>query len=311
MHLQLAKAHHVSQPCEIFFHIPKTGGQSLHNLISREYRNRSILNTHCGLLTRSVWQNFIRPLESCPIPLRPHYDIVIGHMKFGVHELLRGPSRYITFLRDPVKRFVSYYLMLKRMGIVSRNHQLDPSRPNWNLHHHESLPRELDNGQTRALANADWDLPLGQCTEEHLEMAKANLDNYFEFVGLTEHFDLSLMLLKRICGWRWHFYARKNVSPTVLSHYLAPDASDAIARLNRFDCQLYVYAKERLTETARRYGTALRLERAAFVAFNGIHRGKHHLVQSVKKKKSRLLNPPRPRPVQPLLALPASVVETL
>jgi hypothetical protein len=310
MHLQPVKGRGDSQPCEIFFHIPKTGGQSLHNLISREYRNRSILNTHCGLLTPQVWQNFTRPLESRPVQLRPRYEVVIGHMKLGVHELLRGPSRYITFLRDPVKRFLSYYFMLQRMEVVPRNHRIDPDRPDWNLSQHESLPCELDNGQTRALANADWDLPLGQCTGEHLKMAKANLDHYFEFVGLTEHFDLSLMLLKRICGWRWHLYARKNVSPIVRSHNLDPGVLDAIARMNCFDRELYDYAKDRLMATASRYGMALRLERAAFVACNGIHRGKHHIVQSVKKKLRRAVQP-QPKPVQPLLAIQSSIIETL
>ena len=310
MHLQTVKSESLSQACEIFFHIPKTGGQSLHNLISREYRNRSILNTHCGLLTPSVWQNFTRPLESYPRLLRPRYDVVIGHMKFGLHELLGGPSRYITFLRDPVKRFVSYFLMLQRMGIVPMNLKLDPSRPDWNLRHHESIPRELDNGQTRALANADWDLPFGLCNEEHLKAAKANLDHYFEFVGLTEHFDLSLMLLKRITGWRWHFYARKNVSPNVRSNRPSPDILEEISRLNSFDRQLYFYAKERLMGTAGRYGRSLRLERAAFAFCNDVHRGKHFIVQSLKKKLKRP-DKPQPKLVQPPLALQNSVVETL
>jgi hypothetical protein len=287
MHLQLEHSREVLPPCDIFFHIPKTGGQSLHNLISREYRHKAILNTHCGLMTAPVWQRFTERIAPTASEVRPRYDAVTGHMKFGIHDLVSGPSRYITFLREPVKRFVSYYLMLKRMGVVPKEHQMDPSRPDWNLSDHESLPRELDNGQTRALADADWDLPLGQCTEEHLKRAQANLDNYFAFVGVTEHFDLSLMLLHRFCGWRWRFYVPKNVAPADGTPRLSSEIVDSIGRLNQFDRQLHEHAKNKLKEIARSYGPRLRLELAAYRACNAVHQGRHFARVALKQKMGR------------------------
>src|ERR1700678_704934 len=98
-------------PSNIFFHLPKTGGQTFHNLISREYRHEQVLTTHCGLLTPAVWEHFTQGVKR--FRQLPRYRAITGHMKFGIHEMLPGPSRYVTFLRDPVKRFASYYYMLR------------------------------------------------------------------------------------------------------------------------------------------------------------------------------------------------------
>lgn len=284
---QSAQVTRADSPCDIFFHLPKTGGQTLHNLIVRGYRHELVLDTGCGLLTAPVWEHFIQRL-TCFREL-PRYRAVIGHMKFGVHEMLPGRSRYFTFLRDPVKRFASYYYMLRRMGHVPALHRIVPDRPDWNLSCHATLPYELDNGQTRALANADWDLPVGQCTEEHFNTARANLDRHFAFVGLTEQFDLSLMMLKRLCGWRWHFYRPKNIAPSETGYRLAPKVLEAIAELNRFDLQLHAYARQRLEATARSYGAELRLEHGAYVACNAVHRCIHRVRSPLKKKLRQLL----------------------
>ena len=283
MHVRPAGLSPDFQPCEIFFHIPKTGGQSLHNLIWREYRHHPMLDTHCGLLTTSVWQDFADRMADHPATRAPRYRVVGGHMKFGVHEMLDYPARYLTMLRDPVRRFASYYFMLQRSGHVPAGHRLDPDRADWNLSGHETLPRELDNGQTRALANADWDLPLGECTEDHLKLAQANLDRHFAFVGVTEHFDLSLMVLMRVCRWRWHFYVPRNVSPVVRSQRFSPDVLESIERLNRFDRQLHAHAKKRLLETARGYGVNLQMEKIAYMAGNVVHNARYCLRRSLKR----------------------------
>ena len=256
----------------IFLRVPKSGSSTLQNIFYREYRGTPTLETGCGLLVPSQWDRFAQGVKAMPARERESYQTVIGHMKFGAHRLLPGRSEYVTFLRDPVRRFASYYYMLRRMGIVPSDHRIEPDRADWNLSAHETFARELDNGQTRALANADWDLPLGGCNEKHLEAAKANIDAHFAFVGLTEQFDLSLMLLKRLCGWRWHFYVSKNVTPRSTSREgLSPEVRAAITRLNRLDYQLYAHVKERLLETAASFGFSLRLEHAAYVAGNRVH----------------------------------------
>lgn len=276
----------ISEPasCDIFFRIPKTASYTLRNLVTREYGKKACLDTDFPLLNPEVWRHFMQDTAAMPVEKRSQYRTILGHMKFGVHELVPGSARYITFLRDPVKRFASYYYMLRQIGIVALNHHFDPERPDWNMPNHESFHRELDNGQTRALANTDFELPFGQCNEDHLQAAKDNIDKHFAFVGLTEHFDLSLMLLKRICGWRWHFYVAKNVTPpSAVTPRLTPPMLQAISRLNRLDYQLYDYARERFWETVRSYGPVLQWEHRAFVACNTVHHGFHHVYYPLKQ----------------------------
>jgi len=271
-------------PCNIFFRIPKTASFTLRNLVSREYRKVPCLDTDFPLLSPESWQHFLKCVELLPEEKRAQYRSIVGHMKFGVHEILPGSARYVTFLRDPVKRFASYYYMLRRIGLVIPTHRFEPTRPDWNMPGHESFPRELDNCQTRALANADLNLPFGQCTEKHLEQAKANIEKHFVFVGLTERFDLSLMLIRRLCGWRWHFYVPKNATPQFTTEQrLCPDVLEAIGRLNRFDRELYSFAAQRFEETVRQQGLSLKIEHAGFISCNLLHKKFHRIYRPLKR----------------------------
>ncbi len=275
--------------CYIFLRIHKTASYTLNNLVSREYRAAPVLETDFSFMNLSKWKRFTQRLAAIPLEERIRYRAIVGHMKFGAHELMPQPCRYITFLRDPVKRFVSYYYMLRQHGLIPPEAVFDPKHLDRNMHLHESLARELDNGQTRALANTDLDLPFGGCTEEHLKAAQANLDKYFVFVGFTERFNLSLMLLQRICGWRWHFYVPKNVTPNAApKDRLSSGVLESIARLNRFDARLYQYAQQRFDEMVERHGVSLQLEHWLFASCNMLHRGYHHISYPLRKRIRRL-----------------------
>ena len=234
-----ATRHHAADPRTIFFHTPKTAGQSLINLISREYRGR-VMDTSAAPLTRESWKRFTQRVAALPAEELRGNRALTGRMKFGAHELFPGPSRYLTFMRDPVKRFVSFYDMTKRLAMISPEHEFDLARPDWNRPEESWFTREIDNGQTRALADADWDLPFGGCHEGHFQAALANLERYFVFTGLTEQFDLSLLMLGRVCGWRLHFYVAKNVAPRRdAREVISPAVRGAITDLNSFDRRLY------------------------------------------------------------------------
>ena len=67
-------------------------------------------------------------------------------------------------------------------------------------------------GQLGAISG-DLDTPFGACTSDMLERAKRHIEERFSFVGITERFDESLVLLRRTFAWKPPYYVAANVTP--------------------------------------------------------------------------------------------------
>lgn len=170
-------------------------------------------------------------------------------MPFGLHEILPQPATYITVLRGAVERVISAYYFM-------RNYKLHPNywkfrREGWTLEDFvRCSPRE--NVQTKMIAGADYDAP---CTAETLLKAKNNLQ-YFSVVGLTEHFEESLALMKLRFGWKLKSYSSFNVTRIRPKKRDLPQSTlDLIAERNRFDIELYKYVAKIFEETINKNAT--------------------------------------------------------
>ncbi len=267
----------------LFLHIPKTAGMSLNGLLVRNYRGRKQFNAGITDTSSASWQKCLDHLRHTAPGEMEQISVVKGHFIFGLHELIPGPSTYITFLRDPVKRLVSHYNMIKRGQGIPAGHQLDPSRADWNLGPWPDFLRTMDNYQTRAISGRDFDVPFGACNQEHLALAKENLDRHFAFVGTTEQFDLSLTVLRRTLGWKMRFYVPDNVAPD-RSPKPAPHVIDALRQLNSLDAELYRYGSERLVKLAEKSGWNLQAEVGLYRAGNQLHRQLHHWRHRLKRR---------------------------
>jgi hypothetical protein len=268
----------------IFLHIYKTGGLSLRNLILRSCRGQKHLDTGLGEVTTLQWKDYLKKLRELPPDKLADYRLFMGHMPMGLHEVLPEGARYVAFLRDPVSRMISYFRMQHRRGLIPAFSTIDPSRQDWNLPD-PLLLRTLDNGQTRILAGADLDLPFGGCTENHLRAAQANLDRHFDLVGLTEDFPLSLALLRRLYGWKWHFYIPRNVAPSPEAESRLPsEVIQEMRQLNRFDIELYHYAKQRMHEKAHHYGFSLQVNYRMFTSCNRVHQVVQRTRKGIKRR---------------------------
>jgi len=256
---------------------------SLRGLFVKNYRDGKHFNTELSSLPTQNWERCLDRIQKMPREELERHQVFKGHMPFGLHEFLPRPVGYITFLRDPVRRAISHYRMLCRKKIVPPPHVIAPFRGNWNTASHPELAYALDNGQTRVLSGTDPDLPFGACSESHLQKALENLERHFQFVGLTEQFDLSLLLLGKECGWKWHFYVPDNVTPGE-GPSLSPALVESIRDLNRFDAELYRYAQERFRALADRHGWTLRAEHRLYSVGNHLHQRLHVLRHRLRRR---------------------------
>ena len=222
----------------IFVHIPKAGGSTLQEVVVRQYRGaRGFRFTGGG--------DRLAAFTALPQEERDGFDLLQGHVHFGLHRLLSRPATYITMLRDPVDRVVSHYHFV----LANPDHYLYPQIAGRGMSLIDYVlaraSHELDNDQVRWLCAADhFDVEIGRVSRAMVEEAKWNLANAFEVVGLVERFDDTVRCLEAAFGWAGGGPAeRRNVNkhrPTIAE--VPTEARDAIRRVNRYDVELYEFA---------------------------------------------------------------------
>jgi hypothetical protein len=236
----------------IFLHIPKTAGTTLRRIIDRQYRPQEIYSTDPTPLQPSASLEAFKQLSTAE---RAQIRLLRGHLPFGVHTFVPGPSTYFTVLRDPVERVLSYYYFTRRFSPQAlRQHVNTPAM---------TLPRFVEsqafittrNLQTRLLAGMGRRRATTKDDEEILALAKKNLQEAFTVVGLTERFDETLLLLKNAFHWRHIFYVKLNVTrrrPT--QHATPPEIRQVIRADNHLDLELHRYALDLFEEQIQRQG---------------------------------------------------------
>jgi hypothetical protein len=183
-------------------------------------------------------------------------SILFGHFCFSLHKRLGDPApSYMTVLRDPVERVISWY-----------RHQTRASDARFYRDIHEKgltlaeiidrgLAHEVNNHSVRMICT---DSPLKwQHTRDavsfkltgkkfyqfdaprHLKLAFERIRRTFCFVGVVERFDLLLNFLAELAGKACKFAVPKeNIAPnndvTVDTQTL-----DLIKRANRLDYELF------------------------------------------------------------------------
>lgn len=219
----------------LFLHIPKAGGTTFHAILENLHPNKAGI---CSITPSFSIQDFI----NLPKAKKEEIDLFKGHFEFGMHKYFEGDQfQYITLFRKPVERVISHYYYVLR----TPQHYLyqKVAKTNMSLHDYamSDLSTELDNGQLRLLTGSE-DASIA-CTPELLEQARRNLQKHFVSFGIVEQFDQSLILFKHKMGWEdFPVYKRLNVTKKKPKE-IAPEVRQAIEQRNRFDMELYAWAK--------------------------------------------------------------------
>jgi hypothetical protein len=209
----------------------------------------------------------------------PGTRFVAGHMRMddSLYRLLPRSYAHITILRDPIDRFISdYYYAVK--GATGPVHELTQSR-RLTLKEFVNSGLGRSNDQVKRLAGVNRLFVWGSCTEENLRTAKKNLVEKISFFGLLERFDEMLVGLRRLLGWEEIYYVRKNTGRArPPRESMSPEDLEYVAEYNRYDMELYEYAKSIFEERISRWGEPFRQELEQFRSRNAEYQQSQQVV---------------------------------
>jgi len=230
----------------VLVHIPKTAGTTLAALLRYHYRGGAFRGA-ANALTDPVRAE----ARLAAIARTPKIRAVAGHVTVGLVDRRLPDAQLVTILRDPVDRTLSHYDFLVRppagrkkpagRGLTPPG--LGPAPPELTLE--DALGTYIpDNLQTRMLCGIVS--PYEALPADALELATANLDRRFAFVGTTERFDELLALLNRELGWPVTAYRAARPNPE--RRPPSEDARRLVFEHNRLDRELHARAGERFGE---------------------------------------------------------------
>jgi len=233
-----------------YLHIPKTAGTSLISFLDSQFDSSEICPAQ-----------LLPSLFALPRQDLSKYAFFRGHLWHGLNTYLKRDLAYITMLRDPVQRTISWYSHVRREPGAYRHDQV--VNENWSLLEFvsdEATNWDMINAQTLFLAvDLDYEklakdpVDYGQAVvreyasrkndRELLNVAKARLEQCL-FVGLAERMSESLQLLSHTLGFYPVIEERKlNVSSNrVPAEALSAEALEAIHRVTELDRELYDWA---------------------------------------------------------------------
>jgi hypothetical protein len=232
----------------IFIHIPKTGGTTLKNIFKQHYSNSM----------KVISPDFTMKdlLSSNESELNSIYNLY-GVIPYGLDDFFPYKMHYLSMLRHPVKRLFSlyrYFCYDKAEGfhkIIPKNEQNSITSFVENIDKYTNI--HGNNAQTRLLAGGKIANTL--CYEPHvntydlnilLKKAKYNVQNQFLFIGSTELFDESIILMKKHLEWRTPiFYLKRNITKNTSAN-LSKEEINFIKEKNKYDMQLYDIVNQNL-----------------------------------------------------------------
>jgi hypothetical protein len=274
----------------IFFHIAKTAGTTLHQILRRNFPDDAMISMNYGANA-----GYVDELKYLSAERKAKIKYLHAHMMpLSIREYLPS-SIAIALLRDPVDRVISEYFYICQ----AQAHPLHAQFVSHNTSLYDYIttgisPAAVQSGQTRLLSGiqgVDWATGAGPLSRDVLETAKKNLQNKFVLVGFTERFDETLVLLKHILGWKNAnlLYRKHNVSQNRLPRQHIPGTVlKLIEQYNEFDIELYHFAERQFNQLIAEKGFSFNTELQLFRTYNKSYNQAHKIKELFRSMKQLL-----------------------
>lgn len=243
-----------NKPLYIFVHIPKTAGLTFRYHIRKNFSEEKYLllaHTLFGLKSypppdyQEYKEKVFKYLSNLDNKRKNRLTILFGHyVPHGVHKYFDRPYKYITFVRNPIKRVVSAYNHKLTKYHLARKQEKDtfyverslfvkkriPNFEEW-FDYYYSTSRKYS---TKTMYEFLKNLGYGNEIEEMIEK--------FYFIGITKKFQNDFLYLCKKLGINKHFLS-KNKS---IKFFKLKDnkIKQKIATENIMDIDLYTQALE-------------------------------------------------------------------
>jgi hypothetical protein len=230
----------------IFQHIPKCAGTTITHLLLNELLPEE--DSCCmfqGMNPNKHFQSLIHQ--------QPTSSILMGHVLFGIHNLINEECRYITVLRQPVLRVISqFYAQYSWKKEIVGTHDGVKDFEEFVQGKKSILGNNL---MTRMICGWPNDLQRNfaancvPCTERMFESACQNIDNWYDLIGFQEYLDPFVSKLVQLFGGVSPLeipVINQTVADGIISPNLLPEnVIDLVLQANQFDVRLYNYCLER------------------------------------------------------------------
>lgn len=231
-----------------FVHIPRTAGTTFGAYLDGLYAGRDVAKFYADD-AHPVVNEKLDAFRRLAAGEKASYALLRGHFVYGFDGGESG-CRYVTLLREPVARLVSYYFYALKEPMNYLHTYLLQRRIGLESFLMSDASIDLDNYQVRAVSGAAFGSSRERVSGAHLALAKRNLVERFAAFGLTERFDASMRRFARQFGWAPAPRERRNEGAYGRDVELGDACRAYVEEKNRFDIELYRFAQAHFDSAA-------------------------------------------------------------
>lgn len=244
-----------------FLKAHKCGSSTVQNILLRYGRDNNLL----FLLPSKEQSNYIgnpKPFDRSLIDenlrsVDDSYNIFTHHSRYNpieVKKVMKPNAAFVTILRDPGTLFESmfnFYYFDRRLNVTFEEFKKDPDK------YADLLIKRNKSRYGRNQMCFDLGLEENRFfSDQFLEDFIKNIEHDFDIVMISEHMEVSLILLADLMGWsldQIRFF-RNNVRQPSMKTNLTEADKQKLRNINQADTKLYNYFFEVFKAKIKTYG---------------------------------------------------------